>query len=312
MVLLFLKDLRSVAIVLVNIPLALMFSLFALWISKQTINVMTLGGLALAVGILVDETTVTIENIHTHMARGKSPSRAALDAAIEILKPALLTLLCVLTVFLPSFYMEGVAKALFVPLTLAVGFAMTGSFILSMMLVPVLCAKFLRESPHIQTQKAARVSFQRLHDVYGVALNGLMRFRRVVVPVYILATLVLTAFLVVHVGREIFPIVDEGQFKVRIRAPSGTRLDVTEGVVLKVLDIIRGTVGEEKIHKTLAFVGQQPPEYPINDVYEWTSGTQEAVLQVAMKQGSGVKIEKLKETLRKSIRDQLPDVESLV
>ena len=91
-----------------------MCSLFALWISKQTINVMTLGGLALAVGILVDETTVTIENIHTHLGLGKSPSRAALDAATEILKPAFLTLLCVLTVFVPSFYMEGVARALFV------------------------------------------------------------------------------------------------------------------------------------------------------------------------------------------------------
>jgi multidrug efflux pump subunit AcrB len=145
MVFLFLRDWRSVLIVILNIPLALLSSVLCLWICGQTVNIMTLGGLALAVGILVDETTVTIENIHAHLARGVAVPRAALGATNEILKPALLTLLCVLSVFLPSFFMEGVAHALFVPLTLAVGFSMIGSFILSRTLVPVLSAWLLKE-----------------------------------------------------------------------------------------------------------------------------------------------------------------------
>src|ERR1700742_3467306 len=144
MILLFLRDWRSAVVVALNIPLAVLASVTALWVSGQTINIMTLGGLALAVGILVDETTVTIENIHTHLSRGSSVPRASLEATNEILKPAMLSLRCVLSVFIPSFFMEGVAHSLFGPLTLAVGFSMIGSFILSRTLVPVLSVWLLK------------------------------------------------------------------------------------------------------------------------------------------------------------------------
>src|SRR5207248_1854415 len=121
MVLLFLRDWRSALIVVLNIPLSLLAAAFALWITGRTINLMTLGGLALAVGILVDEATVTIENIHTHLAGGKSVARAALDATSETALPRLLAMLCILAVFTPALFMSGATKALFLPLSLAVG-----------------------------------------------------------------------------------------------------------------------------------------------------------------------------------------------
>src|SRR5262249_42829354 len=136
MVLLFLRNWRRALIVALNIPLAILAATSALWVSGQTVNIMTLGGLALAVGILVDESTVTIENIHTHLARGGSTARAARDATIETTIPRLLAVLCILAVFIPAFFMSGAARNLFVPLSLAVGFSMVGSYILSSTLVP--------------------------------------------------------------------------------------------------------------------------------------------------------------------------------
>ena len=138
MVLLFLRDWRSSAIVVITIPFALLAAVVALWGAGQTINIMTLGGLALAVGILVDEATVAIENIHTHLARGTPVARAVLDASGEVVVPRLLAMLSVVAVFVPSFFMTGVSRSLFVPLSLAVGFAMIASFLLSSSLVPVL------------------------------------------------------------------------------------------------------------------------------------------------------------------------------
>jgi len=176
MVLLFLRDFRSVFIVVLNIPLALLSSLLGLWIFNQTVNIMTLGGLALAVGILVDETTVTIENIHAHIARGSSVARAALDGTNEILKPALLTLLCILSVFLPSFFMEGVTHALFVPLTLSVGFAMISSFLLSRTLVPVLSAWLMKSIPHQEEGEGG--AFLRFQQRYQKVIQALMGHRK--------------------------------------------------------------------------------------------------------------------------------------
>src|SRR3974390_205474 len=144
MVLLFLRDWRSALIVVINIPLSLMGSVLALWLTKQTINIMTLGGLALAVGILVDEATVSIENIHTHLLRGRSIARAALDATTETTVPRLLAMLCILAIFSPTLFMAGAAKAMFVPLSLAVGFAMVASYLLSSTLVPILSVWVLR------------------------------------------------------------------------------------------------------------------------------------------------------------------------
>src|SRR3974390_295752 len=144
MVLLFLRDWRSALLVVINIPLSLMGSVLALWLTKQTINIMTLGGLALAVGILVDEATVCIENIHVHLVRGKNLARAALDATSETTGPRLLAMLCILAMFTPALFMVGAAKAMFIPLSLAVGFSMVASYLLSSTLVPILSVLVLR------------------------------------------------------------------------------------------------------------------------------------------------------------------------
>jgi multidrug efflux pump subunit AcrB len=140
MVLIFLRDLRSAVIVILNIPIAIAAALLALWIGGYTINLMTLGGLALAVGILVDEATVEIENIHRRMKLGgrSQPARIVLDASEETIGPRSLSMLCILAVFVPSFFMTGAAKALFLPLSLAVGFAMISSYLLSSTIVPIL------------------------------------------------------------------------------------------------------------------------------------------------------------------------------
>src|SRR6185295_16958453 len=143
-VLLFLRDWRSALIVVINIPLALLGALVALWLTGQTVNIMTLGGLALAIGVLVDMSTVVIENIHTHLAAGKRVARAVVDSGREVAVPLLIAMLCVLAVFVPSFFMVGAAGAMFLPLSLAVGFAMVASYLLSSTLVPILSIWLLR------------------------------------------------------------------------------------------------------------------------------------------------------------------------
>jgi multidrug efflux pump subunit AcrB len=144
MILLFLRDWRSALIVVVNIPLSLMAAMLALWVTGQTINIMTLGGLALVVGILVDEATVDLENIHVHLTRGKRVARSALDATVETRGPRLLAMLCIVAMFTPALFMAGAAKAMFLPLALAVGFAMVASYFLSSTLVPILSVWVLR------------------------------------------------------------------------------------------------------------------------------------------------------------------------
>ena len=144
MVLIFLRDWRSALVVLLNIPLALMSALIALWLSGQTINIMTLGGLALAIGILVDEATVAIENIHSRLERGQPLARAVRDGAGETAVPRFLAMVCILAIFVSAFFMQGAARAMFVPLSLAVGFSMAASYVLSSTLVPVASVWLLR------------------------------------------------------------------------------------------------------------------------------------------------------------------------
>ena len=303
MVFVFLRDLRSVLIVVLNIPLALLSSILSLWICGETVNIMTLGGLALAVGILVDETTVTIENIHSHLARGVSVARAVLGATNEILKPAFLTLLCVLSVFIPSFFMKGVSKALFVPLTLAVGFSMIGSFVLSRSLVPVLSTWFLKEQHHEK-----KGLFFRVQEAYGDMLRGLMKVRFPLIVIYLGGAIVLATLIGSHIGTEIFPQVDVGQFQVRLSGPTGTDIGVTEQTTLGILNLIKKISGD-KIDTSIAYVGTQPPNYAISTIYLWTSGPQEAVLEVALDSEAKIKVEDLKEELRQEAKKMYPDVD---
>lgn len=302
-VLLFLGDWRSSLIVLITIPFALLTAVVALWLSGQTINIMTLGGLALAVGILVDQATVVIENIHSHLARGKSKARAILDASGEVVFPLLLAMLCVLAVFVPSFLMTAVTKSLFVPLSLAVGFAMLASYFLAGSLVPVTSVWMLRQHPHTEDEKQW---FVRIRDGLGRFLQKIAPRRWTVILTYVVIAFGVIFLLGPQLGREIFPQVTAGQFQLRFRAPTGTRVEVTEQMALRILNEIKKEAGPNNVEITLGYVGTIPSAYPINTVFLWTSGPQEGVLRVALGPNSPIQVTELKGRLRKTLPDMFP------
>ncbi len=304
MVLLFLRDWRSAFVVVVTIPLSLLVAAVGLWASGQTINIMSLGGLALAVGVLVDEGTVAIENIHTHLARGEGVAQAALSGTEETAGPTLLAMLSILAVFIPSFFMVGAGRALFVPIALAVGFAMLASYLLSNSLVPVLSVWLLRQHGADTGQPSA---FDRFRDRAARTIGKLSQRSRWVLFGYLIAATLVIALLGPRLGVEIFPSVDVGQFQLRLRAPAGTRIERTEKVTLTALKVIADEVGPQNVESTLGFVGVQPASYPINTIYLWTGGPEESVMQVQLKPGSA-SLEPLKERLRKKLAEQLPGV----
>lgn len=302
-VLLFLQSWQSALIVVITIPIAIFSSIFALYLAGQTVNIMTLGGLALAVGILVDEATVTVENIQHHLAYGKSMAQSVVDSAKEIVIPKLLAMFCILAVFIPTFFMGGVPRALFVPLSLSVAFAMAASFLLSQTLVPIM-AIYLGKN----ARKASLGGFNNFQERYSVTLKNLLNAKKTILVLYSAIVLVTILFIGGTIGTELFPSVETKQFKLRLRAPAGTRIERTEVITLNVIDIIRKEVGKNNIETSLAFVGTQPPSYPINTIYLWTSGPHEAVISIALKENVRGGIEKLKENLRGKIKKELPDV----
>jgi multidrug efflux pump subunit AcrB len=313
MVLLFLRDWRSVIIVVITIPLSVFAAVFLLWLTKQTVNLMTLGGLALAIGILVDMATVTIENLHTHLTRGKPVALAVADSGTEVALPLLVSMLCVLAVFVPSFFMEGAARALFVPLSLAVGFSMAAAYLLSSTLVPVLSTWMIRaheSNSHTPSDggTAAVTGFARFQSAYAKFTERLVRLRWPVVLASLALAVTVIWLVGGRLGTEIFPSVDVGQFQLRLRAPTGTRIERTEVIANNVLDAIKAEVGATNVDITLGFVGVQPPTFPINTIYLWTGGPEEAVLQVQLKRGANIPIEALKERLRDKLSAAMPEV----
>ena len=305
MVSLFLRDWRSALFVVVNIPLSILAAMIALWASGQTVNLMTLGGLALAVGgILVDEATVVIENVHSHLGRGAALAHASYDGTIETRVPGFLSMLCILAVFISAFFMQGAAHNLFIPLALAVGFAMVASYVLSSTLVPVLLIWVLRtrQNPHA----AGPSRFDRFRDRYRDLSAEVVRRRSIVVPAYLAAAGLVIVFVGGDLGRAIFPAVDAGQFTLRMRAPAGTRIEETEKLANKALDIIRREVGPQNVEITLGFVGVQNAAYPINTIYLWTSGPEEAVLQVLLNPKAGVECRISKSNSGRNCRRNCP------
>src|SRR6266581_6246645 len=309
MVLLFLRDWRSALIVVINIPLSLMGAVLALWITKQTVNIMTLGGLALAIGILVDMSTVVIENIHTHLGRRKAVVRSVVDSGQEVALPLLIAILCVLAVFVPSFFMVGAAKAMFLPLSLAVGFSMVASYLLSSTLVPILSVWVLRGHEQVgEGQPNAEGAFASFQKRYAALAQRVVRARWVVVGGYLAVAAVMIVFIGRQLGTEIFPKVDAGQLQLRLRAPTGTHVDGTEAIALQALDLIKNEVGTNNVEITLGFVGVHASSYPINLIYLWNGGSEEGVVQVQLKRGTPIHIEELKERLRKKFAERLSDV----
>ncbi|MDQ2900560.1 MAG: efflux RND transporter permease subunit, partial [Acidobacteriota bacterium] len=305
MVLIFLRDWRSALIVVMNIPFALLAAVILLWAAGQTINIMTLGGLALAVGVLVDEATVEIENIHTQMLPGVSRARAVLEACNRTAIARLLSMFCVLAVFVPSFFMIGVGRQLFVPLSLAVGFAMIASYLLSSTLVPVFSTWLMKERHRDEEREGI---FGRLRGFYDRYLNAVMRLRWPLVIGYLVASLAILYIFLPRLGTEIFPDLNPSLYRIRLRAPPGTRIEETERIVLRALDIIKRDAGPNNVAITSDFIGIQPPSYPVNLIHLFTSGPQEAIIQVSLKPDSP-RGEPLRERLRASFRKELPGVQ---
>ena len=309
MVLLFLRDWRSVIVVVLNIPFALCGAVVALWLTGQSINLMTLGGLALAVGILVDESTVEVENIHHQMEGTGSVARAVRRGNQQTAVPRLLAMLCVLSVFLPSFFMQGSAQALFVPLSLAVGFAMVSSYLLSSTFVPVLSVWLLRHHHHLPADgNGRRTAFDRMRDAYAHVVAAAVRLRWLVVSAYAAAAVGIIALVSPSLGLEIFPRVNSGRFQLRLRAPDGTRYEETERLAIAALDRIAAAVGRENVAISIGYVGLIPSSYPINAIYQWTGGPEEAILRVALQPGAGIDIQGLQERLRGELSAELPGV----
>jgi multidrug efflux pump subunit AcrB len=305
MVLLFLRDWRSALIVIATIPFALLAAVVGLWGSRQTLNIMTLGGLALAVGVLVDEATVVIESIHTHMATSLPRALSVTEACRKTATPRLLSMVAILSVFVPSFFMVGVGQQLFVPLSLAVGFAMVSSYLLSTTLVPVLSVWVMRQS---SVREDTAGWFGRLRGRYDTLLSSLFSFRWPMIASYVVVSGGILLLVVPRMGTEIFPLVEAGQLQLRIRAKTGTRIERTELVALKTLDIVKGEVGPENVSISSGYIGTQPSGNPINSIYLWTSGPQEAVLRMALTPSARLRGEPLKERLRQKLHEAMPDV----
>jgi multidrug efflux pump subunit AcrB len=270
MILLFLGSWRSTLVVATSIPLSICCSVIVLHLLGQTINIMTLGGLALAVGILVDDATVAIENIHSNLAMGKSLVDGILDGAEQIATPAFVATLCICIVFVPIFFLGGNAYFLFAPLAMAVVFAMVASYLLSRTVVPTM-VNFLSKNEHRGTPEIANgesggnwflhihvafnQQFERLRNFYIARLTWVLRHSRLVLIVTIsvvaLSLVILTPFL----GEDFFPLVDAGQFRLHISAPVGTRIEETQHVFTQVEQVIRDVIPKDQIDLVLANIG---------------------------------------------------------
>lgn len=318
MVLLFLGDLRGALIVILTIPASVISAVLFLNLFGQTINIMTLSGLALAIGILVDESTVTIENIHQHFDMGKPKALAIWDACKEIAFPKLLILFCILAVFAPAFTMGGIPGSLFLPLALAIGFSMVVSYFLAQTFVPVMANWLMKAKPH----RSAAVSegpaqdkeelaqredmdrngklsrFERIRNRYLRFIGRMMPYRKPIVISYLVIVCGIVALLISHIGTDVLPKANGHQFQLRMRLPDGTRIERTEAQTIQLIDGIKELVGDENVAITSAYVGTHPQLFSISPIFLWMAGPHEAVLQVALDEGYHTNLDALKDRIR--------------
>ncbi len=345
MVLLFLGDRRAAIIVILTIPISIISGVLFLKLFGQTINLMSLSGLALAIGILVDESTVTIENIHQHLDMGKPKALAIWDACKEIALPKLLILLCILAVFAPAFTMKGIPGALFLPLALAIGFSMIVSFLLSQTFVPVM-ANWLMKShpkqkhgPEITDDEAEFIAsgltseseedtfnqkkilverndfnndgkisrFERFRNRFMRMLERLFPLRKPVTLFYLFGITGLAILLINVIGQDVFPKVNSSQFQMRLRASDGTRLERTEEKAQKALKELENMVGKKHVAISSIYVGQHPSLFSVSPIYMFTAGPHEAVFQIGLKDYH-VDMDEFKDKFRERIKKILPDV----
>lgn len=299
-VLLFLHDWRSALVVIVSIPTSILTAIVVLALVGETINVMTLGGLVLAVGILVDEATVAIENVNIHLTRGKRAAVAVRDAMREVQVPRLVAMLCICAVFMPAFYMVGTPRALFASLSLAVGLAMASSFLISSTLVPVLSVWFVRAPPPAD-DRGALAALRRAH---GRIVGRLLSFRYLAVGGYLaMATCVLLG---VKLPRQLFPRPDTDYLQLRVRAPLGMEIEDTERLVREVIDEVSTQIGPRAVELSLADIGSPPPLYPSDAVYAFNTGPDRAVLLLALDKKRTQSVADVEEALRPKLANRFP------
>ena len=305
MILLFLRDVRSVIVVVSNIPLALLGSLFGLWVTGNTINIMSLGGMALAIGILVDEATVTIENVHVQMGRTPNTASAVLHASNATAVPRLLALLCILSVFIPAFIMADPLRSLFMPLTLGVGFAMISSYLLSSTFVPVLCVALLKHMGEHGHGEGPPGLFDRMLKVYGKFVGWFVHLRWLIVPLYLGACALVLGLLGMQVGTELFPQVDSGQFVLRFRPPPGSNFELTRQMAVTCLEEIEREAKPQNIEITMGYVGQVAPNFGIDNMVLFMRGPDDGQVRVAFREDSEIKLAAFRERLREVLPERV-------
>jgi CzcA family heavy metal efflux pump len=316
LILLFLGNWRSTCIIAVSIPLSILSSIIALYLTGETMNIMTLGGLALAVGILVDDATVTIENIERHLHLGSDLHKAILEGAGEIALPALVSTLCICIVFVPMFFLTGVARYLFTPLAEAVVFAMLASYVLSRTLVPTLVMLMMG---HSTVEKSAELNllqrvyrafnarFEKIRGGYSTILAEVLERRRLFAGAF-LGFCALSCCLVFILGRDFFPNVDGGQIRLHMRVPTGTRIEETARVADQVESVIRTIVPPADLGTVLDNLGVAVSG--INKTYSnaGTFGSHDGEIQVSLNAGHRP-TEHYVEQMRRELPRRFPGVE---
>ncbi|MES2750290.1 MAG: efflux RND transporter permease subunit [Pseudomonadota bacterium] len=322
MILLFLGSWRSTVIIAISIPLSVMGAIICLAAVGETLNIMTLGGLALAVGILVDDATVTIENINWHLEQGKEVEESILDGARQIVTPAFVSLLCICIVFVPMFFLTGVSRFLFVPMALSVMFAMIWSFILSRTLVPTMAKYLLKKHAHDEHGNAAEkpptrnplVRFQRAFEArfesFRAGYHGLLEMALGRRPLFVggfLAFVALSFLLVPFLGRNFFPSVDTGQILIHVRNQVGTRVEETANRLADIQKVIRQVIPPHQIETIADNIGM--PISGINLTYNNTGviGPQDGDIQIKLT-GDHRPTEEYVRELREKLPREFPGV----
>src|SRR5216110_3407057 len=322
MILLFLGNWKSTLIIAISIPLSILVSILCLSALGQTINIMTLGGLALAVGILVDDATVEIENINRNLAMGKETVQAILDGAQQIAVPAFVSTLCICIVFIPMFFLSGVAKFLFVPLAEAVSFAMLASYMWSRTIVPTLAMYLLtaEDEYHAEEHVGERMGFfrryqqgferkfEQFREAYQSALHTALHFPRLFTAAF-LGFCIFSVLLVFVLGRDFFPKVDAGQIRLHLRARTGLRIEETARLADQVNGVIRETIPKDELTTVLDNIGV--PYSGINLSYSnaGTIGTSDAEILVQLKEVRGKPTGAYINDLRERLPQRFPGVQ---
>lgn len=316
MILLFLGSWRSSLIIATSIPLSVLGAIMGLSLIGETLNIMTLGGLALAVGLLVDEATVTIENINWHLEQGKPVEQAILDGAAQIVTPAFVSLLCICIVFVPMFFLEGVSRFLFVPMAEAVMFAMVSSFILSRTLVPTMANYFLKphtdgehgyvsRNPLVRFQQGFEARFERFGLAYKNLLTLAVNHSRLFMAGF-MGVVLLSFLLVPLLGQNFFPAVDSGQILMHARVPVGTRIEDTANRFANIQTAIKQIIPADEILTIVDNIGM--PISSINLTYNNTGvmGSQDGDIQIALKKHHAPTADYVR-TMREVLPKQFPD-----